>query len=346
MAIITDGTISLTQNSNIVTGIGTLFLTKGVVAGDLLKRDSETVPYIIAADATSETSLTLLTPYALPSVSGATFQVTTDFFDFQIPKIYPEMRDSYYFINEGLRIIAEQLGLVGASAYHAQVLTKPFIGIPLQGAFFGYQKFTGAAQLNKIIIASQTGEVTDNDLVLDIEINGSLQGLNLTVPAGSSTVTSSALSYIVNAGEVVRLKWITVTEPCASNWDVDINYQNSSGLVVYYDFQKMVVGNIYNGLVIGASYLPPHRNKVFGMSYQLAEIAEGSGIILELLQNGASLGTPVTVTIPEGSLGGYLDISQTEFTTTQTCSLRVNQAGTTIPGNTLNTVLHSYHTTA
>lgn len=344
MAIITDGTVTVTQNLTTVTGVGTLFLTRGVVAGDLFKLDGSVNPLIIAADATSETSLTLLSPYALPTESGKTYQVQTDFYDFQIPKIYPSMRDSYYFINEGLRIIAEQLGLVGASAYHAQVLTKTSIGVPTQELYFGYQKFTGAIQINKLIIASQNGEITDNALVLDIEIDGALQSLNLTVPAGSSTVTSAALSYIVNAGEVVRLKWVTATPPCASNWDVDINYQNSSGLIIYYDFQKILFGNLTDNVLLGANYYPPNKNKVFGISYSLSDCAEGSSISLELLQNGASLIPPVTCTIPEFSTSGFLDLSQTEFTTLQTCSIRVNQIGSIVPGNNLNCVIHSYHT--
>ena len=344
MAIITDGTVTVTQNSTTVTGVGTLFLTRGVVAGDLFKLDGSVNPLIIAADATSETSLTLLSPYVLPNASTQTYQIITDFYDFQIPKIFPEMRDSYYFLNTGLQIIAEQLGLVGASAYHAQVLTKTSIGVPTQGLYFGYQKFTGAAQINKLIIASQNGEVTDNALVLDIEIDGALQSLNLTVPAGSSTVTSAALSYIVNAGEVVRLKWVTATPPCASNWDVDINYQNSSGLVVYYDFQKMVIGNLILNQIVGANYYPPNKNKIFGMSYSLSDAAEGSSIILELLRDGVSLGTPVTCTIPEFSTSGFLDLSQTEFTTAQTCSIKVTQIGSIYPGNNLCIVLSSYHT--
>ena len=345
MSIITTGTISLTQNSTTVTGIGTTFLDSSVEAGDLLKVDAEVNPFIIAADATNNLSLTLLTPYPLPDVSGVTFQVITDFLDFNIPKIYPSMRDSYYFINTGLQIIAEQLGLAGASAYHAQVLTKTSIGVPTQGSYFGYQKFTGQAQLNKLILSSQNGEVTDNNLVLDIEIDGVLQGLNLTVPAGSSTVTSSTLSYIVGAGEVVRLKWVTATLPCASNWDVDINYQNSSGLIIYYDFQKVVIGNLTLNQIIGANFLPPHKQKVFGLSYELSDAAEGSGIILELLKDGASLGTPVTCTIPALSTSGFLDLSQTEFLVTNTCSIRVNQIGSTYPGSGLWITLHNYHTT-
>jgi len=300
---------------------------------------------LIAADATSETSLTLLAPYSLPTVSGATYQILTDFYDYNLAKIFPEMRDSYYFINENLRIIAEQLALAGASAYHAQVLTKTYIGVPVQGTFFGYQKFTGAAQLNKIIIASQDGSITDNALVLDIEINGALQGLNLTVPAGSSTVTSSTLSYIVSAGQVVRYKWITAIEPCGSNWDIDLHYQNSSGLVVYYDFQRQVIGNLYTNLVIGAAYKPAHKSKKFALTYELDDAAEGSTLILELLKNGASLGTPVTITIPENSKTGYLEFSQTEFLTTDTCSLKVNQPGIVVPGQNLRCTLHSYHTT-
>jgi hypothetical protein len=346
LAIYSTGTVSINNGSQTVTGVGTSFLSNGIVAGDLWKIDGESVPYIIAADATSETSLTLLTPYALPNASAKTYQIATDFYTFQIPKIFPSMRDSYYYINDAFSKIADQLSQAGASTYHAQVLTKVYIGVPSQGAFFGYQKFTGAAQLNKIIISSQDDSITDNNLVLDIEINGVLQGLNLTVPAGSSTITSSTLSYIVNAGEIIRYKWITATVPCGSNWNVDLHYQNSSGLIVYYDYQKICIGSLYTNLILGTNYKPANRSKAFAITYELSEAPEGSSIILELLKDGASLGTPVIITIPEGSLTGYLEFSQTEFLTTNTCSLRVNQPGSIVPGQNLMAVLHSYHTTA
>lgn len=344
MSLITTGTVSLTQNSNIVTGVGTTFLDSNVEAGDLFKIDGQVVPFIIAANATNNLSLTLLSPYPLPDVSGVTFQVTTDFYDFQIPKISPSMRDSYYFINEGLRIIAEQLGLVGASAYHAQIVTKTSIGVPVQGAYFGYQKFTGQAQLNKLIL-STNDDATENDLVLDIEINGALQGINLTVPAGQKSAESSALTSVVAAGQVLRFKWITVNEPAGSNWNVDIHYQNSSGLIIYYDFQKMYIGTLYTGLILGSAYKPPNRSKLFGINYELDEAPIGSGIILELLKDGASLSPSVTVTIPENSFTGYLEFSQTEILTTQTVSLQVNQPGSVVPGGNLKVTLHSYHTT-
>ena len=138
---------------------------------------------------------------------------------------------------------------------------------------------------------------------------------------------------------------MTATLPCASNWDVDINYQNSSGLIVYYDFQKIRIGVLNVNDVLGASYYPPNKNKVFAVSYTLDDAAEGSTLILELLKNGSSLGTPVLITIPAQSYSGYLDCSQTEFLTTDTCSLKVNQVGSTYPGNNICIVLHSYHTT-
>lgn len=348
MAII-KGTATISSNTKAVT-IVTLddgaALVGAVVAGHELQWVGENAHYHVEITPTSNSALTLLETYGGADKTAASFQILTGYHGHNLIRIEASMSDSFYSLQRNFERISDELTSLGSTADEYQIINKKFIGIPVQGSFFGYQKLTGAAEIDKLVLSSQNGDATDNDLVLDLEINGVLQGLNLTVTAGSSSATSAALSYIVQAGQVVRLKWITVNEPCSSNWDVDIHYHNSSGLRIYYDFQKSTVGNLYATQVIGAAYKPPNRGKVFGLTYELDDAAEGSDIILELLKDGASLGTPVTVTIPAGSKTGYLELSQTEFLTTNNCSIRVNQVGSIVAGNNLKITIHSYHTTA
>lgn len=343
MAVINDGTISLTDGSAVFIGVDTLFLSRQVKSGWLLYPQGFPDPFHVLLDATSETSLTALETYNGPNQVGLSYEIVKDYLDYEIPLLGPDMSETAYKINFGHQKIIDAMNAMGAAASHKQIINKNWIGVPVPNAFWGYQKFTGAVEISKLIL-STNDDPTSYDLILGIEINGVLQGLNLTVLAGQKSIESSALTYIVQAGQVVRFKWITVNEPAGSNWNVDIHYKNSSGLRIYYDFQKMYVGTLYAGLVLGEAYKPASKGKKFGVTYELDDAPAGSGIILELLKDGASLGTPVTATIPEGGLTGYLEFSQTEILTTNTCSLRINQPGSVIPGSNLRTTLHSFHT--
>lgn len=345
MSVINNGTITITQGLGIITGVDTKFLSKNIKAGWLLYPDGYPDPYHILLDATSETSLTLLETHNGVTESLLDYEIIADYYDYNVPALDPNMTENVYKINFAHQRIIDALNSLGAASTQNQIFAKKYIGVPVQDNYFGYQKFTGASIIKKIILSSQDGETTENNLVLDIEINGVLQGLNLTVPAGASTITSAVLAYNVAAGQAMRLKWITAVVPCSSNWDIDIHYSNSSGLKIYYDFQKIYFGYLYVNLILGASYKPPSKNRVFGITYELDEAANGASIILELLKNAISLATPVLITIPADSLNGYLEMTQTEFLTTDICSLKVNQIGSNIPGSNLRTILHSFHVT-
>lgn len=344
------GTATIDTNTKVVTIVSLddgATLVGSVIAGNEFQWIGENNHFHIEITPTSNSALTILETYAgVTKSTAANFQIFTGYHGHNLIRVEPSMSDSFYSLQRNFERISDEFTSLGSTADEYQVVNKKYIGIPVQGAYFGYHKWTGAVQIDRLIIASQNGEVTDNDLVYDIEINGVLQGLNLTVALGQSSKDSGTLTSIAQAGQVTRFKWITVVEPCASNWDVDIHYHNSSGLKIYYDFQKTHIGNLVINAVIGAAYKPPNRGKVFGMEYELDDDPEGSTVILELLKNGASIGSGVLFTIPDGSKTGYLECSQTEFLTTQTCSLKINQVGSVVPGNNLRTTLHSYHTIA
>lgn len=75
MAQIQTGTVSVTQNTNIVTGVGTTWVTSGVNVGDSFKVANVPALYgIIAID--SETQIRISPNYAGTTVSGANYQIT------------------------------------------------------------------------------------------------------------------------------------------------------------------------------------------------------------------------------------------------------------------------------
>lgn len=342
------GTASISSNTKAVT-IVTLddgaALVGTVIAGYEFQWLGENNHFHIEVTPTSNGALTLLETYAGVDKVAQEFQILTGYHGHNLIRVEPSMSDSFYSLQRNFERISDELTSLGSTADEEQCLNKNWIGIPVQNSYWGYQKYTGAIEISKLIL-STNDDAPSYNLVLDIEINGVLQGINLTVLAGQKSVESSTLNYIVAAGQIVRFKWITVNEPSGSNWNIDIHYHNSSGLRVYYDFQRTCIGTLYAGLVIGSAYKPASRSKKFGITYELDEAPIGSEIILELLKNGVSLGTPVLITISENSLTGYLEFSQTEILTTQTASLQVNQPGSIIPGLNLRATLHSYHTIA
>lgn len=72
-----DGTASVNNNSNIVTGSGTLWLAN-ISAGDLFTKVGDDVAYTVAG-VTNNTILTLTAPYSGSSSSGSNYGITIGF---------------------------------------------------------------------------------------------------------------------------------------------------------------------------------------------------------------------------------------------------------------------------
>lgn len=75
------GTVTVTNGSPTVTGSGTKWLTgtPKVTAGSIFTVAGSGVPYIVAADATSDTSITLTSNYGGVNASGQNYAITTSF---------------------------------------------------------------------------------------------------------------------------------------------------------------------------------------------------------------------------------------------------------------------------
>lgn len=340
MSIINAGTVS-NAGGKVWTFTGSDLFDQGADAGDLLQIAGTNSYYHIEIQPTNNTSVTTVESYGGVALVSVDYQILTGFIGYRMTQIDPDMRDSFYAITRNFEIIADELTDLGASADKYQVITKKHIGVPVQGEYFGYQKFTNQVQIDKIIIASQDGSVTDTNLVLDLEIDGVLQGLNLTVLANTASKESAALSYSVPAGDVIRLVWVTATEPCGSNWDIDIHFHNTAPNIVHYDFNKMYFGEIYTGLVLGTAFKFPVDRSIIYLDYELDEAAAGADIELEVLLDGVSFGTPVTATIPQGSKTGTLALAQEEILSTETCSVSITQVGSTIAGSNLRITIQS-----
>lgn len=342
MPIIT-GTVTVTQNSKIVTGVGTTFLTEGVSASHRFKLNGDPTFYDIAVAASSETSLTLLQSFAGIDQSTVSYQIFNDFEPpYNLIRITPDTKDTAYVYTENLRLLSDALADAGASTENDQNIARIHVGEAILDREWAFIKFTTDATIKKLRL--RTDDVAPNgSLILDMAIDGTYQSVNLTVPASNLSVESAALTNTVDAGEWVKFKWTQVPAIPGQNWYLDITYKSSPALVQRYDFVGIVLGDLSVSRIIGNGFKPPVKSKLFGLHYEFAEFApQGQAVIVEVLKNGASLGTPVTFTLPAGTLWDYLECTQTTFETTNTMTFIINQIGSTIPGSGLIITPHTY----
>lgn len=346
MAIINDGTISLTTGSPTVTGTDTLFLSRLIESGYLLYPQGYPDPVHILSDATSETSLTLLETWNGPNETSITYEIVKDFLDYEIPVLGPDMSETAYKINTGHQRIIDALNSLGASPTKKQITTKIFIGEPILNQEWGFMKFTPDAVISKIRLYTDN-TAPDDSLVADLAIDGTYQSINITVPANNLWSTDNTLTSAVDAGEFTKLKWTTVPAMPGSNWFAEITWYAVTPLITRYDCMAFLMGDLEVGRILGNGFKYPVASKLFGIHYELTggNPPLGSDAIVEVYKDGAAIGTPVTFTLPEGQLWGYLSCAQTSFLTTNIQTWRVNQIGSVVPGSGLIITPHTFQYT-
>jgi len=339
--IINAGTATFTNGSTTITFTGADFFSKGATSGDKIKRNGEPNMYTIAQVPTDNVTLIIQEAYA--GVTGDdSFQIFTDI-DGQYGIIFPssDMRDLYDTLKYDFQKIIDELAFAGAPSTKQRITQRFYLGEPVQGSKFGYLKWSCPAQIDYIAFGTDGG-APDNSLTVDFEVNGTNQAVNLQLTAGSKYIRSSALTKTVASGDYTECEWITVNLPAGSNYFVDITWHPISPQEIRYDFNRVWLGDLVVGGIIGTGWYPPVKSKFFGLSYNFVDMPEGSSVILELYKDGVAIGTPVTITISDGSKSGYVAFTQTDFLTTNVLTLRINQVGAIVPGNTLEATLHSY----
>lgn len=110
-----DGTVSVTNGSNVVTGAGTLWLAN-ISTGDLFTKAGDNVTYTVAS-IPSNTQITLTGNYGGSTSSGSSYGITIDF----TPEGYPLLNDGDLntgaIYNEALRLISNDKQALGTAAF-------------------------------------------------------------------------------------------------------------------------------------------------------------------------------------------------------------------------------------
>lgn len=339
--IINTGTATFTNGSTTVSFTGADFFSKGATSGHKIKRNGEPNKYTIAQTPTNNTSLIIQEPYA--GITGLdSFQIYTDI-DGQYGIVFPsaDMRDLYDTLRYDLQKIIDELAFAGAPSTKQRITQRFYLGEPNTTIKYGYLKWSCAAQIDYIAFGTD-GDAPDNALTCDLEINGVNQNINLVLPALTKYIKSSIQTKTVASGDYTECEWITVNAPAGSNYFFDITWHPISPQEIRYDFNRIWIGSLYDGGIIGTGWYPPVKSKFFGLSYNFVDMPEGSTVILELYKDGAAISTPVTIVLVDSVKSGYVAFTQTDFLITNILTLRINQKGLVVPGGTLETTLHSY----
>lgn len=344
--MINTGTVNVIQNSKSLTFSGVDL--SSVISGNKFKVNGDTIEYtivsVIVISSTSATA-TILEDYAGSNQTAIGFQIFTAFYDYNLKIINTNTIDNPVIIDHNFKIIADELGALNAPNTKYQITPKIYIGEPEVGREWGFLKFTPDAVIAKIRLYTDN-TAPDGALVADLAVDGTYQNINVTVPANNLWSLNNTLTTAVDAGEFVKLKWITVPAMPGSNWFAEITWYAITPLITRYDCLAFVMGDLEINKIIGNGFKYPVNSKLFGIHYEFTNNSPlGSSAIVELYKNGAAIGTPVTFTFPAGQLWGYIACASTSFLTTDIQTFNITQIGSDMPGSGLIMTPHTYQYT-
>lgn len=344
--MINTGTVDVVQDSKSLTFSG-VDLTS-VIAGNRFKVNGDVIEYTIVSvtviSATSATA-TILEAYAGSNQTAVSFQIFTDFYDYNLKVITVNAVDNPVVIDHNFKIIADELGALNAPNTKYQITTKIFIGEPVLNQEWGFLKFTPDVVITKIRLYTDN-TAPDGALVADLAVDGTYQSINITVPVNNLWSLDNTLTTAVDAGEFTKLKWTTVPAMPGSNWFAEITWYAITPLITRYDCLAFLMGDLEVGRIIGNGYKYPVNSKLFGLHYEFTNNPPlGSAAIIEVYKNGVAIGTPVTFTLPDGQLWGYVACAQTSFLTTDIQTFIITQIGSDMPGAGLIITPHTFQYT-
>src|SRR5574337_5251 len=337
MATLTAGTCTVTNNSRIVTFTGAELASKGVDVGNYFFLKDESNPYRVAIKPTDDITLTLLEEYAGPTQTGMSYQIYQDIGLLNLIRIYPDMKQSGYAIDDNFKKLALEILNLQTATIKYRTLPRFYIGIPIKDQIWGFNKWVGSIMLVKIRLSTMT-DLSDTPISIDLLIDGVRQNINLTLPAYTQSIESDILNAIIQASSITSRQWLT---PNGVNAVVDMVYYNTSIIDVQYDFNRYVAGDMIVDKIIGDGYKPSSHFKLYGLYYEWTESPEGSPCIIEARKNQSPTGS--LFTLPAQSQSDWLQpISQIEYLSTDYLDFSINQVGSSLPGNGLSLTALTY----
>ncbi len=125
--MINTGTVDVVQDSKVLTFAG-VDLTS-VISGNRFKVNGDTIEYaIVSVTVISSTSATatIVGKYEGPNQTAASFQIFTDFYNYNLKVINVNTVDNPVMIDHNFKIIADELDALNAANTKYQITTKIF----------------------------------------------------------------------------------------------------------------------------------------------------------------------------------------------------------------------------
>lgn len=109
------GTVSVTNNNNVVTGSGTLWLAN-ISAGDLFTKVGDNVAYTVAS-VPSDTQITLTGNYGGSTSAGSSYGITIDFAAAGYPLLNDGDLNTAAIYNDAMRLLSNENQSLGTAAF-------------------------------------------------------------------------------------------------------------------------------------------------------------------------------------------------------------------------------------
>ena len=250
MAQYKTGTVTVTNGSAIVTGIGTEFQTNGIAAGHRWARNGDSVTYAIAS-VDSETQITLNSPYAGLTNASAVYTIGKDVTVFHgYPLLFSGDIETATFISYAFQLIDENM---------AQSLDGEFVAFNSPTGTLAATSVSGAIRELEDSIAGAGGSLLlAGDVGGQQAFGGTGSGENLTFNS-----TSHANLGFVLLGGLTGLVYDELNGQIGINESVmmakfHVRSFDSGATSVHADADELIVeSNLNGGLTIlsGIGYL-------------------------------------------------------------------------------------------
>ena len=341
--IISDGTVTVTNNSKALVFANAKIFDKSVPAGAWIKFDGNPNIYHFEIAPTDNINATMVETYGGVTEAGIGYQIFTGFTALGLAIISSAIREGWDIVAKNFELLEDVLAAAGiTAATNYRKIMRAYMGMPEQDRTFGNYKLVSSNEMVELTVYADAPPVVD--IGIDMAISGVYQSTGLILPAGqysaSLTITKNGVS-----GEVVSFKFTSVPagEFPGQNYTVDVKYKDTSTLEIRYDFQRLSPGMAEEGKRIGRGNKPPVKSRYFGGMITAQGAPLGADLKIALMHN--DIQKSQTLTLTAGSTAGYTSIAQLDCLTTETLDTIITQKGSDFPGDNITVTLYSYKIT-
>lgn len=340
---ISDGTVTLTNGSKIITFTNGKIFDKGVKAGAWFNVTGEEVFYHFEVPPTDNITGKLLETYGGVNQANVTYQILTDFNALGQARLSSTTKDAFAVISENDKILADilaQAGITGTTNYRK--LPRVYLGMPEQDRTFGAYKLGSSHEIAELTVYAEAPPLVN--IGLDMAINGVYQSTGLVLSAGQySNPVTVAINGI--SGDIVNFKFTSVpgSDFPGQNYTVDVKYKDTSSMEIRYDFNRLSPGMAAAGKRIGRGYKPPVKSRIFGGMITAQGAPLGADLKIALMHQDIQKTQELKLTA--GSTSEYTSFAQLDCLTTETLDTIITQPGSDFPGDNITVILYSYKIT-